>query len=307
MGAITTPDGFSVAASAKEAGKNTLSYTVSPNSTKTFDVTFAPALEQAYSGNVVITSSDTGHPSTNIAVSGTGTVPVFGLPFTQNFNASTSLPTSWTIVDNQGNGQVWQFGTHTSGLGGTPGNYAYVNSDGFGSGNSQNCDLVTPKINMSAGTNVTVSFTYYFRSYTGSSATLSYSTNGGSSWTQVQQWTATSANPATFSQVITALDGQANVKLKWNYTGTWGYYFDVDDISITATITAPSAPSNLTTTVSGSDMTVSWTASAGATSYDVYSSDDPYGTYSFETNVTTNSYTTAYTAAKKFWYVVAKN
>ncbi|HQP69683.1 MAG TPA: hypothetical protein PLK90_04710, partial [Clostridiales bacterium] len=104
-----------------------------------------------------------------------------------------------------------------------------------------------------------------------------------------------------------ALDGQANVKLKWNYTGTWSYYWDIDDISITATITAPNAPSGLTTTVSGTDLIIGWTASAGATSYDVYSSDDPYGTYSFETNVTTNSYTTTYTAAKKFWYVVAKN
>ncbi|HQP70957.1 MAG TPA: agmatine deiminase family protein, partial [Clostridiales bacterium] len=211
-GEITTIAGYSVAA----AVKNTISYMISPNSSETFDLTFAPTLEQAYSGNVVITSSDTSHPSTNIAVSGSGTVPVFGLPFTQNFNASTSLPTSWTIVDNQGNGQVWQFGTHTSGLGGTPGNYAYLNSDGFGSGNSQNCDLVTPKINMSSGTNVTLAFTHYFRFYTGSSATLSYSINGGSSWTVIQTWTASTANPATFSQVINALDGQANVKLKWN-------------------------------------------------------------------------------------------
>jgi hypothetical protein len=70
---------------------------------------------------------------------------------------------------------------------------------------------------------------------------------------------------------------------------------------------APEAPSNVATSISGSDLTVSWTAVSGATSYDVYSADDPYGTFSFAVNVATNSYTTTYSAAKKFWYVVAKN
>nr|HXK50664.1 C25 family cysteine peptidase [Clostridiales bacterium] len=117
------------------------------------------------------------------------------LPFYENFNASTSLPSGWEIIDNQGSGQVWQFGTHTSGLSGADGNYAYLNSDGYGSGNTQNTDLVTPLINMTGASNVTLSFSHYFRSYTGSSATLSYSINGGSTWTQVQQWTATTTNP----------------------------------------------------------------------------------------------------------------
>jgi M6 family metalloprotease-like protein/uncharacterized repeat protein (TIGR02543 family) len=161
---------------------------------------------------------------------------IASLPFSENFNASTSLPDCWNIIDHQGNGQVWQFGTHTSGLTGTTGNYAYLNSDAYGNGNSQNSDLVTPLLNLSNYTDVTLYFNHYFLQWSGSSGTLSYSINGGSTWTQIQQWTTTSSNPASFSQVIAAVAGQENVKFKWNYTGSWGYYWDIDNIQITGTL-----------------------------------------------------------------------
>jgi uncharacterized repeat protein (TIGR02543 family) len=167
----------------------------------------------------------------------TDCLPLSVLPFSEDFNATTLLPTCWQNVDHQGNAQVWQFGTHANGLTGTTGNYAYLNSDAYGQGNSQNADLVTPLLDLSAYTDVTLSFTHYFLQYQASStATLSYSLDNGISWTQIQQWTSTTTNPATFSQVIPALDGQSQVRFKWNYTGSWGYYWDVDNVEITGTI-----------------------------------------------------------------------
>ena len=74
-----------------------------------------------------------------------------------------------------------------------------------------------------------------------------------------------------------------------------------------ADVIIPGAPTNVVTSVSGTDLVISWAVSADATSYDVYSSTEPYGTFTFETNVATNSYTTTYTASRKFWYVIAKN
>lgn len=78
--------------------------------------------------------------------------------------------------------------------------------------------------------------------------------------------------------------------------------------SVWNVILAPlTAPINVVTSVSGSDLTVSWDTVAGSTSYDIYSSTEPYGTYTFVTNVTINQYTTTYTETKKFWYIKAKN
>jgi PKD repeat protein len=70
---------------------------------------------------------------------------------------------------------------------------------------------------------------------------------------------------------------------------------------------APGVPSNVTTSVAGTDLVIDWDAASGATSYDVYSSADPYGTFTFEANVATNQYVIPYTDSKKFYYVVSKN
>ncbi|MCX6287830.1 MAG: BACON domain-containing carbohydrate-binding protein [Bacteroidetes bacterium] len=160
---------------------------------------------------------------------------IYTPPLNEPFN-NTTIPSCWSQVDNQANGEIWQFGTITgSGAPNLTGNYAYLNSDGYGSGQSQNADLVSPVLDCSAFSNVTLAFSHYFRSWTGSSATLSYSINGGTSWTQIQTWTSSTANPATFSQVIAAANGQAQVKFKWNYTGTFGYWWAVDNVAITGT------------------------------------------------------------------------
>jgi hypothetical protein len=72
-------------------------------------------------------------------------------------------------------------------------------------------------------------------------------------------------------------------------------------------IVTPDAPANIVTSISGSDIVVDWDVAANATSYDVYSSDDPYGTFIFVTNVGTNQYTVAADQAKLFYYIVSKN
>jgi PKD repeat protein len=159
------------------------------------------------------------------------------LPFSESFSATT-IPSCWSQVDHKGNGQVWKFGVIT---GQSPdpvltGNYAYLDSDDYGSGNSQNADLITPTFDLSAYTGITLQFSHYFKSYSGSSGTVSYSLNNGTTWVQLQQFTTTSlTNPAAFSQVIPALAGQSQVKLKWNYTGAWAWYWGIDNVSVTGT------------------------------------------------------------------------
>ena len=162
---------------------------------------------------------------------------IYTLPFNETFSGTT-IPSCWSQVDNQGNSQIWQFGTIT---GQTPnpaltGNYAYLNSDAYGSGNSQNADLVSPTLDLSSYTSVNLQFDHYFKAYTGSSGKLSYSTDNGTTWTLIQTFTTTStANPVTFNQAVPGVVGQAQVRFKWNYTGSYGYYWGIDNVTITDT------------------------------------------------------------------------
>jgi len=159
----------------------------------------------------------------------------FALPFSESFS-SIGTPTCWSQVDHQGNGQVWQFGAIT---GQSPNpvlgtNYAYLNSDAYGSGNSQNADLISPTLDLSLYTNVAIQFDNYFLSWSGSSGALSYSINNGSTWTLIDPFSSTSSsNPFHYTKTVSGVAGQSLVKFKWNYTGTWGYYWAIDNISIT--------------------------------------------------------------------------
>lgn len=194
---------------------------------------------------------------------------IYTLPFNESFTTA-SIPGCWSQVDHQSNGQIWQFGVIT-GQSPNPnltGNYAYLNSDAYGSGNSQNADLLTPLLNLSAYTAVNLQFKHYFLSWSGSSGSLSYSIDGGTNWTLIQTYTTTSsANPVTFNQAVNAVAGQSQVKFKWNYTGTYAYYWAIDDVQITgtggATLAVTPSNQNVTSPAGSTNFTVtsntSWT------------------------------------------------
>lgn len=68
-------------------------------------------------------------------------------------------------------------------------------------------------------------------------------------------------------------------------------------------------PVNVVTSISGSDLTISWDPVAGAASYVVYSSDDPYGSFTIDTNgsFSGESWTVPVTAAKMFYYITSSD
>jgi len=79
------------------------------------------------------------------------------------------------------------------------------------------------------------------------------------------------------------------------------------DFTVFQSTVIPGTPANVVTSISGTDLVIDWDVSADATSYDVYTADDPYGTFTFETNVGTNQYVVPADTAKKFYYIVSKN
>ncbi|MDD3892347.1 MAG: S8 family serine peptidase [Bacteroidales bacterium] len=152
--------------------------------------------------------------------------------YTQNFNLN-SIPPCWDNISNGGNSsQKWNFGSFSSGLAGS-GSYAFLNSDAFGSGNSQNADLISPTISIEQYGSITISFKHYFREYSSSSAVFKYSLNGGVSWITVGTWNKTTANPVQFEHTIDDLQESDEIIFAWNYSGSWSYYWCIDDVFIT--------------------------------------------------------------------------
>ena len=457
LGDINTPAGYSVAVASKELTKdvkNVLSYAVAPSSSKTFNLSFEPTAGQVYSGNVTITSTDTGHATNYIAVTGTGTVPEAEVSVTDitasaapetaanrsfNINNTGLAELTYSIAINytsgkdvKGSGGPDAYGykwKDSDEVGGPV--YSWVDITGVGTPVILSDDAETGSIamgmtfnlygvdytNVVIGANGAITFNgsdiaysnaaipstatpqaivaliwddldpasannkiyYYYDAansrfivsyinvphygttsnniaqmllYTSGKIVFQYQTVGASSvttstvgiengdgtiGTQVVynaaylkdnlavQFTATPEwlTLDNTSGVVAAGKGSVTIGATCDATGLdYGTYTadltvttnDPDEgtviIPVTFTVAdviIPGAPTNVVTSVSGTDLVISWAVSADATSYDVYSSTEPYGTFTFETNVATNSYTTTYTASRKFWYVIAKN
>jgi Secretion system C-terminal sorting domain len=103
----------------------------------------------------------------------------------------------------------------------------------------QDCDLISPVFDFTKAKGVLIQFEHFFRYYFGSTATLSYSTDGGSSWTLLQSWEESTDNATLFLQDLTTqLAGFSKVCFKWNYVGNYAYYWALDDIKISADISS---------------------------------------------------------------------
>ncbi|MDA3885893.1 MAG: C25 family cysteine peptidase [Candidatus Delongbacteria bacterium] len=388
MGDITTITGYTVA----EAAKNLLTYTVAPQSSKTFDLVFSPVAMTTYSGNIVVTSTDPSNPSDNIAVTGVGALPDINLAATTaaTCDLGASVSDSFVIQNTGVAGLNYNLSNAYVGALIPGGNYTendfstfpgtgYTNSGWVASsgaaratGSGVTCTLTSPAFDTSgAGNPVYLDFTQTLTYRTGTWAKVEYYT--GSAWVQVYYATAatTAAQhielPITSSStqvrftgyttrsqaqtsywdidnlVVSAVeipytwlafnsataglvDGSSSniINLTYDATGlALGDYeanitVDSDDpdepselIAVTFTVgggtIVPAIPSNIVTSISGSNLVVDWDVSADATGYDVYSSDDPYGTFTFAASVGTNQYTIPASAAKLFYYIVATN
>ena len=163
------------------------------------------------------------------------------LPYQQEFT-NGNLPNCWDNIDNTESGYTWAFnnpGNRDTIYTSTAGNgFAILDSDYYGSGNNQDADLITPEFNLSYYDSVSFSFEHFYNDYNSETATFSYSTDGGSTWTSLRTWSGSdSENPAIFDEDLTnEVAGQSNVKFKWNYTGSFGWYWAVDDIKISGVI-----------------------------------------------------------------------
>ncbi len=177
--------------------------------------------------------------SSGIINNGTTLCGAHDPPYAQDFYW-TNIPLCWTQADHAATGEIWQFGRIDEAFGwyspALDGNYAYLNSDAYGASGYQDADLISPVFDFTDYTTVTLEFDHFFRQYTSSVASVSYSTNNGASWTTLDQWTTTfTVNPEHFSMVIPGAAGYSQVLFRWNFTGSYEYYWGFDNVSVTAT------------------------------------------------------------------------
>jgi N-acetylneuraminic acid mutarotase len=157
----------------------------------------------------------------------------------QSFD-TTSIPDGWTITNAANTTGGWEFddpgnrGNQTGGSGG----FAVVDSDHIGPGLHQDTTLTSPISDLSANTDPQLAFDTLYREFVNSTASVDVSIDGGATWSNVWQNTTTTVN-GHVSIPLPQASGQSAVQVRFNYTGTWAWYWELDNVLIGNTTCDP--------------------------------------------------------------------
>ncbi len=150
---------------------------------------------------------------------------------TESFSAPTAPP-GWTVVNNTAAGG-WTFtddGRRGNLTGGDDG-FAMIDSDHLGSGNTEDTELRTPVVDLSAQTAPIIGFNSDYRSLS-SVADVDLSIDGGQTWSTVLHQVDAVRGPV-FQQIpIPQAAGKSAVQVRFHYTGTWAWWWEVDNVLV---------------------------------------------------------------------------
>ncbi|WP_211229531.1 carboxypeptidase regulatory-like domain-containing protein [Nakamurella lactea] len=201
----------------------------------TYDFTFTPVVP----GYLPVTKSvKVGGADRSVNVSmkvDTSLDTVTGYTFqeagsTETFDG-TSAPAGWSVTDLKDPGWTFTDIKKRGNLTGGDGGFAIIDSDASGSGKNQDSYLNSPGYDLSAATGPTLEFDSYFRPFTTSNGTVEVSTDGGTTWSQV----FTVNSKAQSGHVKVGLGDAAktaNVEVRFHYTGSFAYYWEVDNVFV---------------------------------------------------------------------------
>lgn len=174
---------------------------------------------------------------------------MFGQVLSEDFEGGLSLPAGWTNNEIAAMGGTWGFASGGEAIGyNSPntiyyddgllfGNYAVFDSDGIGNdGNAEEAALESPAFDVSAATNVILSFNHFF--------TAGYGGQGfvevfdGTTWVQVASYSGADQAASSFGleeiNVSTEIAGVANAQVRFRWVGDWSWGWAVDNIEINA-------------------------------------------------------------------------
>lgn len=197
---------------------------------------------------------------------------------TQNFNG----PNNWTTVNNSTGGSAgpaaadWtmQPDGYTYGFYGTfhsndNSQFYMSNSDAQGSGGTTSTELKSPVFSTIGYSVANLSFFHHL--YFPTTANVEYTTNGGATWTTIQSYTTSQGTATAFANANLALPAgmlnQASVQLRFKYDDSWGFFWLIDNVSISGTQVAPMVWSPTTNLYADAAATVPYTGQNLSTVY----------------------------------------
>ena len=170
-----------------------------------------------------------------------------GTVLDESFDAA-GIPAGWTIVDGSSDSNTW-YADDVSDPGGCAntdpsapigGTWAAVDSDCTGSGVAMDEELMTPVLDLSGATTVTLEFDHWFRQYQGEFCDVDVrSSLTVGQWVNVVQWTGTSTLNSQHETIdLTAqAAGASDVEIRWHYYNAdfeWTWFIDNVEVTFSA-------------------------------------------------------------------------
>ncbi|MFB6393155.1 S8 family serine peptidase [Polymorphospora lycopeni] len=158
----------------------------------------------------------------------------FGAPLASESFDATTTPAGWSVVNRTASGG-WVFddpGLRGNLTGGT-GNFAIIDSDRLGSGNTQDTDLISPPIDLSDATGPYLRFNSDFRAVgSTNTADVDVSIDGGTTWVNVWHQTTSRRGPTIEEISLAPAAGAEEALIRFRYKGTWAWWWQVDDVQV---------------------------------------------------------------------------
>jgi hypothetical protein len=153
-----------------------------------------------------------------------GSFPPAGWSVNNTTTGCGSGSPDWTNTDPGANGNL---------TGGT-GLFATADSDACGSGVAMNAQMWSPVLDMTGLTDPQISFAYDYNDLgSADSGALDISTDGGATWANEYTWTVDDRGPKTYTSGIAGA-GENDVVVRWHYVSGWDWWWQVDDVVVTA-------------------------------------------------------------------------
>jgi hypothetical protein len=197
----------------------------------------------------------------------------------ENFNGTSN---TWTTVSNSTGGTPsaadwtlqpdgYSYGSFFSTIFNSNDNSQFYmsNSDAQGFGGTTNTELKSPVFSTTGFSVANLSFYHYLRFP--ETATVDYSINGGATWVNIQTYTTTQGTSTGFVNENLPLPAgalnQASVMIRFNYIDSWGYYWAIDNVSISGTQVATMVWSPTTNLYTDAAATIPYTGGNSTTVY----------------------------------------